>query len=689
MTVKTKKDQTQIPEFNHRALVMPDTVDEKNRTVDIIFATDAAIKRRNWKGVFYETLSLDAEHVNMRRLEKGAPLLDNHNRWGSVAVVQLGVVTRAWLEGNKGLATIKFSEKENADIVFKDVVAGIVRNFSVGYVVFTYEHTAREESPDDYRAIDWEPFEISVVPIPADPDSQVRTQTGEMSFRNANIISFSNTNMMAKETANKNGSTPQNGGADDQGEQRNAAPNIVTIPDIAETGTPAVRSISNPESTAINESDMQEIAARSIQAERTRAKEIRAAVNTAMLDESVALDMIERGISVDEARKEVIEKWGEQENAQRSVNGASVTGDSDITKTNTAIGHAIAVRSDPMHEIPEEFKDETRKWRNYSMVEMARNYLRNLGADIDGANNREVCGYALAGRAYHSTSDFPIILGNTINRRLASAYKEVPRTFQPFCRRATLRDFRPVTIARLSELLGALEMIPEGGEYKAASFTEGGETYQLAKFGRIINFTWESMVNDDLNAFSRIPMAIAAKAANKQSDLVWNVLLANPTMGDGIALFHASHGNLAGSGGDIDVTTLAAARAAMRKQKNIGGEDFINVQPSYLLVGPDKELVANQFTSSQFVANDSSTINPKFNTSLDVIVEPRVLGNQWYLSASPGQVDTIEYAFLDGEGELFTEQKQGFDVDGVKIKARMVFATKAIDWRGFYKNAGA
>jgi hypothetical protein len=78
-----------------------------------------------------------------------------------------------------------------------------------------------------------------------------------------------------------------------------------------------------------------------------------------------------------------------------------------------------------------------------------------------------------------------------------------------------------------------------------------------------------------------------------------------------------------------------------------------------------------------------------FKGSLQIIVEPRLTGNQWYLAASPGQVDTIEYAFLDGEGELFTEQRVGFDVDGLEIKARMVFAAKAIDYRGLFKNAGA
>ena len=52
-------------------------------------------------------------------------------------------------------------------------------------------------------------------------------------------------------------------------------------------------------------------------------------------------------------------------------------------------------------------------------------------------------------------------------------------------------------------------------------------------------------------------------------------------------------------------------------------------------------------------------------------------------------VDTVEYAYLEGEQGLFTERREGFEVDGVEIKARHVFGAKAIDWRGMYKNAGA
>ena len=61
----------------------------------------------------------------------------------------------------------------------------------------------------------------------------------------------------------------------------------------------------------------------------------------------------------------------------------------------------------------------------------------------------------------------------------------------------------------------------------------------------------------------------------------------------------------------------------------------------------------------------------------------------WYLAASPNQIDTIEYAYLEGQQGAYIETRNGFDVDGVEIKCRLDFGAKAIDWRGLYKNPGA
>jgi hypothetical protein len=61
----------------------------------------------------------------------------------------------------------------------------------------------------------------------------------------------------------------------------------------------------------------------------------------------------------------------------------------------------------------------------------------------------------------------------------------------------------------------------------------------------------------------------------------------------------------------------------------------------------------------------------------------------WYLAADNAQIDTVEYAFLEGQEGVYLESRQGFDIDGIELKARVDVAAKALDYRGLYKNAGA
>lgn len=173
------------------------------------------------------------------------------------------------------------------------------------------------------------------------------------------------------------------------------------------------------------------------------------------------------------------------------------------------------------------------------------------------------------------------------------------------------------------------------------------------------------------------------KAADLESDLVWGVFLSNPVMSDGNPLFSNAHGNLAAAGGAINVTNVGLARQALRQQtSNEGG--YLNIEAEFLIVGPAKEVEAQQFLS-QIIAAQTSNVNP-FAGKLQLIVEPRIKDNSWYLSASPDAFDTITLDHLLGQEELFTDTRVGFDVDGVENKARLDVGSAAIDWRGFYKS---
>ena len=130
----------------------------------------------------------------------------------------------------------------------------------------------------------------------------------------------------------------------------------------------------------------------------------------------------------------------------------------------------------------------------------------------------------------------------------------------------------------------------------------------------------------------------------------------------------------------------------MAKQTGIDKKTILNVRPTFMLVPTALELTAEQLIAQNLVPARSGDVVPPSIRSLQPISEPRLDAastTAWYLVANPAQIDTIEYAYLEGQQGAYIETRNGFDVDGVEIKCRLDFGAKAIDWRGLYKNAGA
>ncbi len=363
----------------------------------------------------------------------------------------------------------------------------------------------------------------------------------------------------------------------------------------------------------------------------------------------------------------------------------SLTQDETVTYREGAF-NALLHRANPSaHKL----EGAAAQFRGMDLMDMARDSVERAGHRTRGMSKQEI-----AVRALQSTSDFPAILGNTVNRSLRAGYDAAPRTFLPFSRQATLPDFKEISRVQLGGA-PSLKRVVEGGEYEQGSIGEGAEKYRVHKYGRIVALTWETIVNDDLDALSRIPFAFGASASDLESDLVYAILTNNPDMADGVALFHADHGNLGTAAKLADAldpskaNPLAAMRKAMRLQKGIEGR-YITVNPQFLIVPPSLEEVALKATNAAIVAAKGVDLNVT-GVTLTPIVEPRLedgSATAWFGAASPGVIDTIEYAYLEGHEGVFTETKQGFEVDGVQVKCRHVFGAKAIDHRGFFMNAG-
>lgn len=182
-----KSQTVDLPPLTIRAEV--GAIDPETRTVELIFSTGAPVDRYDYfTGKRYrEVLSMDPAHVRLARLNAGAPLLDSHSAW-SVGDV-LGAVVRdsARIEKRQAVASVRFSQRDAVGPVFQDVTDGIIGNVSVGYRVHKFvEETPKDGGIPTRTAIDWEPFEISMVPMPADIGARVRS--GDKSEANPCVI---------------------------------------------------------------------------------------------------------------------------------------------------------------------------------------------------------------------------------------------------------------------------------------------------------------------------------------------------------------------------------------------------------------------------------------------------------------------------------------------------------------------
>lgn len=417
--------------------------------------------------------------------------------------------------------------------------------------------------------------------------------------------------------------------------------------------------------------------AAAITTERTRVSGIQTLADKHDLPKALASDLIASGASLQDAKDKTLEILAARDAKVKCGGGAIV--ESNFTNARAAVANAIEARID--HTVA--LRDDARPFRVMSMIEIARSSLQMSGVNTQFMNHD-----AIAAMAMHSTSDFPLILQDVMNKRLIAAYEAAPKTFMPFCKRRDVSDFKAIKTVALS---GApdLEEINEGGEYKHGTMSEEGQSYSLKTYGKMLYISRKAIIDDDLQAFTRFAPAFGESAAEKESDVVYGLLTGSGTLSDGQVLFHSTHKNL-GTAGVLSETTLSQARKMLRKQTGVSQSRPLNLTAVYLIIPSALETAAEKMLAG-ILAATSATVNP-FSKSLQIIVEPRldaISETAWYLSAAPNRIDTIEYGYLSGNQGVFTEIQNGFDVDGLKIKARLDFAAGVVDFRGLFKNAGA
>lgn len=167
-----------VPPLDLRAAL--GEVNDSARTVDLVFSTGADVVRYDWESGrrYLERLSMKPEHIRLQRLNGGAPLLDSHSAYTVGNVLGAVEDNTATIVGKEGRATVRFSRRPEVEPIFQDVKDKIIRNVSAGYRTYAIESLGFDKKTglEIRMAVDWEPYEISMVPMGADAGARTRSQ---------------------------------------------------------------------------------------------------------------------------------------------------------------------------------------------------------------------------------------------------------------------------------------------------------------------------------------------------------------------------------------------------------------------------------------------------------------------------------------------------------------------------------
>lgn len=644
-----------------RALTLDrSTVNEEERTVELSFSSEAPYERYFGS----EILSHDPDAIDLTRLQEVGVLLFAHGRDARYGRMPIGSIEKVWLDQSqrKGRAKVKFDDDEESDRVFQKVKKGYIKGVSVGYSVSSWEEVkagktsanGRHTGPA-YVALKWQPFEISIEPIPADPSVGVGRNFGYESevfdMHGLKRVALEAQGFHVPDTgANLGGGAPA-------------------------ANDPATRTV---EQSAAPPIDTTELQRRAAEAERSRVTEISQLCRTFGLDDA---EYIRSGASVQTVKDAILQKQMEERKPQSTSVEVRTE---EVDKFRAAASDALLLRAGRHVQKP---ADGALELRSLRLRDLAIDCLQRAGEHQAHRMKDE----ELLKRALMPDSTFQSIVSNAVNKTLSQVYQEAPTTFQLWTSKGSNPDFKAAEHYRISEA-GNLELTPQNTDIPYDTpMKDEKVTKAVLTYSKRWGFTREAFINDDLSVLTRVPAAYVTAAKRGINQLVYKMLATNPVIFDAKTLFHADHKNI-GTGGPINKDTMSEARLKMRTQKDQRGIATLNLSPKYLLVPAALETEAAQFMRSESdLSSSNSGVANVFRNSYTVIVDAELDAyspDAWYLAADQNLADTIEVTYLRGQEEPTLETDIPFDRLGMDFRIYFDYGVTVLDYRGFFKNDG-
>jgi len=610
-----------------RAASRATTLNREARTVEVVALSGLAPVTRPGPAPAHDVRGPWIEELDATGADipgfVGSPALMDHRNTVDATV---GVIESARIEDARIIATVRFDRSPGADTLMGKIEAGSVRGVSLGYSVQEWTRAGTRDGLPVFRATKWTPKEQSFTPLGSDPGATVRKENITMP------------------------------------EQEQTAP---------ATGPEAGANMSVEDRVGALETKVDGMA--------STLDEIKAAVTKGTNDNAGPAGQ-------DSGHARAIAPGAmHTRSAAPIINNrpATVTGGADYTDpemTIRAMADSLAAQFTPLVK-PEGM---ARQFMHQRALDTVAQLVAIRGERVN-AFDRDAVFNSIFTRA-HTGSDFAKVLADGSNKAVLAQYQAAAATYRKLAAKKIMNDFKAHKYLRVGDFPGFKE-VAEGGPHERGTISENQETVTAKEFATGIDIGRRALFNDDLGVLGDFSALIAMRAAAFENSLVYGLLAGNgPVMSDGVALFNTAHGNKAGAGAAISVATVGAAVAALRKMTGLDGMK-LNIQPKFLVCGPDTELSARQVLAA-ITPSKAGDVNP-WAGQLELVVDANITGNRWHVLADPMQVPSLVYGYVQGAEGPQIQTEIDFDTRGVRVRAGLDFGCGAIDFRGLYLNEGA
>lgn len=475
-----------------------------------------------------------------------------------------------------------------------------------------------------------------------------------------------------------------------KGKDENVVANAPATEPVVKAVAPATVAL-EPVVKAVAETqpDTHKVVSEAIIAERGRVSSIQAICNGEF--PAIEKEAIEAGSEIEATRALVLDAI----RANRPSAGPNIIVTGDKSADQKSIECALCLRSGISVEALTKSYDEKSveagmRDMDLSLKDVMRECLRLSGKpSVRSIDNEAI-------QAAFSSVSLPGILSNVANKTLLQSYSATPITAFKFCSVGNLTDFKEADRYRMTDV-GDLKPVAADGEIKEGGLSEEKASNQLETYAKKFCLTRKMIINDDLGAFTKVPVAMGNRAARLIDQLFFARLVANPLQGDGKALFSTEHKNFFDtSASALGKTALQTGIKKFLDQKDQDGSP-INVEPRHILVPTALKFTALELIKgiALIASGDTDVLRPAYNAlsdeNIEVTSSPYLSdATAWYLFGNPNQVDTFEIGFLKGKRTPTIERGDtDFNTLGMWFRVFFDVGVREQDFRGMVKSAGA